>query len=104
MQLLKRQKIWEVAALQSKQNIGLLSFISLIVGLISLGVYIFTGDSFIDDNITMLLGFTFLVLSFVLSLFSKKDKLGRVSLYVFPILTVIYLLFFGVMSLFWNTP
>ncbi|MER1956796.1 MAG: hypothetical protein ABS942_05410 [Solibacillus sp.] len=94
----------EVAALQSKQSMGLLSFISLIVGLISLGVYIFTGDSFIDDNITMLLGFTFLVLSFILSLFSKKDKLGRVSLYVSPILMVIYLLFFGVMSLFWNTP
>ncbi len=96
--------MWEVAALQSKQSMGLLSFISLIVGLIFLGVYITTGNSFIDDNITMLLGFTFLILSFVLSLFSKKDKLGRVSLYVFPILVVIYLLFFGVMSLFWNTP
>ncbi|ATP40040.1 hypothetical protein CSE16_08255 [Solibacillus sp. R5-41] len=90
--------------MQSKQSMGMLSFISLIVGLISLCVYIFTGDSFIDDNITMLLGFTFLVLSFVLSLFSKKDKLGRISLYVFLILAVIYLLFFGVMSLFWNTP
>lgn len=90
--------------MQSKQTMGLLSFVSLIVGLISLGVYIFTGDSFMDDSITMLLGFTFLVLSFVLSLFSKKDKLGRISLYVFPILAVIYLLFFGVMSLFWNTP
>ncbi|WP_274307444.1 hypothetical protein [Solibacillus daqui] len=90
--------------MQSKQSMGLLSFISLIVGLIFLGVYITTGNSFIDDNITMLLGFTFLILSFVLSLFSKKDKLGRVSLYVFPILVVIYLLFFGVMSLFWNTP
>ena len=101
MQILKR---WEVATLQSKQRMGLLSFISLIIGLISLGVYIFTGYSFFNDNMIMLLGFTFLILSFVLSLFSKKEKLGRISLYVFPILTIIYLLFFGVISLFWNTP
>ncbi|MEK4699386.1 hypothetical protein MKX47_07280 [Solibacillus sp. FSL R7-0668] len=90
--------------MQRKRSVGMLSFISLIIGLIFLGVYIFTGNSLINDNITMLLGFILLALSFVLSLFSKKDKFGRISLYGFPILVVIYLLFFGVMSLFWNIP
>jgi hypothetical protein len=52
----------------------------------------------------MLFGFIFLILSFVLSLFSKKDKFGRISLYIVPVLLVIYLLFFVVMSLFWNQP
>ncbi|EKE30745.1 hypothetical protein MJ3_12285 [Salimicrobium jeotgali] len=87
----------------SKRSVGMLSFFILIVGLVFLGVYIFTGDSFIDDGITMPLGFIFLALSFVLSLFSRKDKFGRVPLFVFPIIAVIYLLFFGIISLFWNT-
>ncbi|MFD2761576.1 hypothetical protein [Lentibacillus juripiscarius] len=87
-----------------QENIGLVSFISLIIGLISIVVYIFTGNSFINDSITMLFSFIFLMLSFVLSLFSKKDKFGRISLFVFPVLLVIYLLFFGVMSLFWDQP
>ncbi|MBK3496357.1 hypothetical protein JFL43_16115 [Viridibacillus sp. YIM B01967] len=87
-----------------QRNIGLVSFVSLIIGLISIVIYILTGNSFINDGITMLFGFIFLILSFVLSLFSKKDKFGRISLYIVPVLLVIYLLFFVVMSLFWNQP
>lgn len=88
----------------NQRNIGLVSFISLIIGLISIIIYILTGNSFINDSITMLFGFIFLILSLVLSLFSKKDKFGRASLYIVSVLLVVYLLFFVVMSLFWNQP
>ncbi|MFD1927067.1 hypothetical protein ACFSFY_03205 [Sporosarcina siberiensis] len=86
--------------MQSKRSLGMLSFISLIVGLVFLSVFIFTGNFFI----TMTLGYILLTLSFVLSLFSRKDKFGRVSLYAFPIIASIYLIFFLVMYLFWNIP
>ncbi|VDG97993.1 Uncharacterised protein [Lysinibacillus sphaericus] len=85
-----------------QRNIGLISFISMIIGLIFTAIYILTGNSIIDDNITMLFGFIFLILAFVLSLFSKKDKFGKIVLYTLLVLVVIYLLLFGVMFLFWN--
>ena len=90
----------EATLLQSKRNLGMVSFISLILGLVFLCFSIFTGNFFI----IMPLGYILLVLSFVLSLFSRKDKFGRVSLYAFPIIATIHLFFFIVMNLFWNTP
>ncbi|PIC73142.1 hypothetical protein CSV76_11270 [Sporosarcina sp. P17b] len=86
--------------MQSTQRVGMISFISLLIGLTFLCLFIFSGRLFI----TMPLGFILLVFSFVLSLFSRKDKFGRVSLYAFPIIIVIYFLFFVVMYLFWHTP
>ncbi|REB07075.1 hypothetical protein DVB69_09455 [Sporosarcina sp. BI001-red] len=86
--------------MKSKRGLGMLSFISLIVGLVFICVFIFTGNFLI----TMAFGYILLALSFVLSLFSRNDKFGRVSLYAFPLIATIYLLFFGVMYLFWNTP
>ncbi|GAA0493877.1 hypothetical protein GCM10008986_20460 [Salinibacillus aidingensis] len=107
----KEKKINSLAVLgeeihlpNKQRSIGLVSFISLIIGIISSVIYILTGNSFINDSLTMLFSFVFLILSFVLSLFSKKDKFGRISLYIFPVLLVIYLLFFGVMSVFWKQP
>ncbi|ARJ37516.1 hypothetical protein SporoP8_00645 [Sporosarcina ureae] len=86
--------------MQSRRSLGILSFITLIVGFILVCVFIFTGDFFI----AMPFGYILIALSFGLSFFSRKDKFGRVSFYALPIIATIYLLFIGVMYIFWDTP
>ncbi|WP_373893212.1 hypothetical protein [Virgibacillus sp. CBA3643] len=86
-----------------KRNIGVISFISLIIGITSIAIYL-TGDTLIDDNVTMLSSFIFLIIALIFSLLSRRNIFGRISLYVSAILLGIFVLFFVGISLFWTTP
>lgn len=82
--------------MNKERNIGFISLISFIIGLALLIGFVFTGYS------SLLISIVFLVLSFILSLLSKNDKFGRISLFALPVLLVLYVLFFIIMSSFWN--
>ncbi|PIC83651.1 hypothetical protein CSV73_07050 [Sporosarcina sp. P1] len=84
--------------MQSKRSLGILSFISLIVGIILICIFIFADDFFI----IIPFGIILVALSFGLSFFSRKDKFGRVSYYAIPIFATIYLLYIVVLYIFQN--
>lgn len=83
-----------------QRKIGIVSIICLVIGFLFMITYLLTGESYL----TMLFGFILLVFSFILSWFSRKDKYGKAALYLFALLLIIYVLSFGVLSIFWNQP
>ncbi|MDM5207656.1 hypothetical protein [Cytobacillus kochii] len=76
-----------------QRNMGIISFISLIVGVISITAFL-VGITLVNDNVTMITGLIFLVITLILSLFSKKNLFGKISLYVSATLLIVFVIFF----------
>lgn len=87
-----------------KKLSSLVPFILLLVAIVLLGLYLFTGNRIIDDNFLMSTTLLVLILTFITSLFSKKDFFQKVSCIISVLLFIIFLVYFAVSLIFWNTP
>ncbi|AAT59217.1 hypothetical protein BCJMU51_0892 [Bacillus cereus] len=79
-------------------------FILLLVGIVLLGLYLFTGNRIIDDNFLISTTLLVLVLTFITSLFSKKDFFQKFSCIISVLLFIIFIAYFAISLLFWSTP
>lgn len=93
----------ELILLSKQRSLGFVSFITLIIGTAFITIYL-TGDTLIDDNVTMIASLIFLAITLILSALGKGNVLGKISLYVSALLLGVFVVFFVGMSLLWNTP
>jgi hypothetical protein len=79
-------------------------FILLLMVIVLLGLYLFTGNRIVDDNLLMSTTLLVLILTFITSLFAKKDFFQKFSCIMSVLLFIIFLVYFVITSIFWNTP
>ncbi|MDM5188508.1 hypothetical protein QUF99_14640 [Bacillus sp. DX4.1] len=89
---------------EKRSDFGILSFTIFVMSIVTLGVYLFAGNSVINDEILIFaFGITF-ILSFILAFFSRNNKFGQITLFSCGSLLGLIVVFYMVMPLLWNKP
>ncbi|AUD24502.1 hypothetical protein CU648_19490 [Bacillus sp. HBCD-sjtu] len=83
---------------------SLVPFMLLLLVIFLLSLYLFTGNSILDDNFLLSTTLLVLILTFITSLFSKRDFFKKVSYIISILLFIIFIVYVSIFLTFWNTP
>jgi hypothetical protein len=78
--------------------------ILFVLSILAFGLYIFTGNQIIDDNILLLAIIIGFVGSFVMASFRVKKNINKYVFWGSGVLMMGMVIFFVAMSIFWNQP